>query len=130
MPSSISWLDYSERDRRRAIEVIKLFEEKSTGDELGVGSVRDAFADRLFPGLSTIQSRAKYFLLVPWTYLFLEQRQVSSREIALRARQVEIGLIDALAESDDSYGVIGILARKPLKNLPSRVYWQGLRRWG
>jgi hypothetical protein len=130
MPSSISWLDYSERDRRRAIEVIRLFEEKSTVDELGVGSVRDAFADLLFPGLSTIQSRAKYFVLIPWVYQHLEQKRVTSREAAARARQLEIGLIDALAESSDSEGVIGIVARKTLKNLPSRIYWQGLQKWG
>src|SRR6187551_419084 len=119
MPSTISWLDYSERDRQRAIEVIKLFVEKTTVDELGVGSVRDAFAEILFPGLSTIQSRARYFLLIPWAYLFLERKRIPSREIAPRARQLEINLIDALADSEDNYGVIGVVARKTLKNLPS-----------
>jgi hypothetical protein len=130
MPSTLSWLDYSERDRQRAIEVIKLFEEKSTVDELGVGSVRDALADIMFPGLSTIQSRAKYFLLIPWGYLLLEQKRVPSREAAARGRRIELDLIDALAESDDNYGVIGIVARRTLKALPSRLYWQGLRKWG
>jgi hypothetical protein len=130
MPSTLSWLDYSERDRRRAVEVIRLFEEKGTVDELGVGSVRDAFADLLFPGLSTIQSRAKYFLLIPWIYQQLEQKRVPSREIAARARQAELSLIDALMESDDPQGTIGKLARRALKTLPSRVYWAGLHTWG
>ncbi|MBA3319148.1 MAG: hypothetical protein H0T50_13805, partial [Gemmatimonadales bacterium] len=88
------------------------------------------FADILFPGLSTIQSRAKYFLLIPWGYQLLERKRVPSREIAARDRHLEVGLIDALAESDDAYGVIGIVARKTLKNLPSRIYWQGLHKWG
>ena len=49
-----------------------------TRDELGIGSVRDAFADMLFPGTSTIMTRARYFLLVPWTYQRLERlREVS-----------------------------------------------------
>jgi hypothetical protein len=130
MPSTISWLDYSERDRRRAVEVIRLFEEKGTVDELGVGSVRDAFADIMFPGLSTIQARAKYFLLIPWIYQQLEAKRVPSREIAAKARQAELSLIDALAESDDFAGAIGIVARKTLKTIPSRIYWVGLRTWG
>lgn len=48
------WLDYSERERRKMLEVVDLFREHDTRDELGVGSVRDAFADMLFPGTSTI----------------------------------------------------------------------------
>lgn len=47
-----------------------------------------------------------------------------------RARREEVALIDALAESDDTDGVIGIQARASLKRLPSSVYWQGLARWG
>jgi len=31
--------------------------------------VRDAFSDLMFPGTSTAQTRATYFLLVPWYYL-------------------------------------------------------------
>jgi hypothetical protein len=65
MPSSFSWLDYSEQHRRQMLDVIDLFREQETRDELGIGTVRDAFADALFPGTSTIQTRARYFLFVP-----------------------------------------------------------------
>jgi hypothetical protein len=34
--------------------------------------VRDAFSEMLFPGLSTVQTRARYFLLVPWAYRRLD----------------------------------------------------------
>jgi hypothetical protein len=68
MMSAFVWLDYSERERRKMLDVVDLFREHDTRDELGVGSVRDAFADMLFPGTSTIMTRARYFLLVPWTY--------------------------------------------------------------
>lgn len=74
--SSFTWLDTTERDRREALDLIKLFSEQGTVDELGVGTVRDAIADLLFPGTSTIQTRAKCFLLVPWVYLRLEGRIV------------------------------------------------------
>jgi len=35
---------------------VDLFREQSTVDELGIGTVRDALADGLFPGISTIQT--------------------------------------------------------------------------
>ena len=64
MISTFTWLDYSEHERRQFDEIIKGFNEKDTRDELGLGSVRDAFAEMLFPGISTIQTRAKYFFLL------------------------------------------------------------------
>lgn len=45
MPSTLSWLDFAESDRQRAMQVIDLFREKSTVDELGFAPIRDAFAD-------------------------------------------------------------------------------------
>ncbi len=33
-------------------------------DELGVGYIRDAISNQIFPGISTIQTRAKYFFIV------------------------------------------------------------------
>ena len=48
--SSFTWLDYSERDRRKMLEVVDLFKERETRDELGLGAVRDSFADQFFPG--------------------------------------------------------------------------------
>jgi Family of unknown function (DUF6361) len=77
--SGFVWLDRSERERRKMLDVVDLFGEHDTRDELGIGSVRDAFADMLFPGTSTIMTRARYFLLVPWTYQRLERSRVGSR---------------------------------------------------
>ena len=128
--SSFSWLDYSEHDRRRALDVIDQFRERDTVDELGIGSIRDAIADLLFPGTSTIQTRAAYFLLIPWMYQRLERKKTPSEKIGETARKFEIALIDALAESDDSYGTIGVRARKKLRRLPTHIYWMGLGMWG
>jgi hypothetical protein len=66
MASSFSWLDFSESDRQQTMQVLDLFREKNTLDELGFGPIRDAFADHFFPGTSTIQTRARYFLFIPW----------------------------------------------------------------
>jgi len=130
MTATLAWLDYSERDRRRALDVVDLLREPSTVDELGIGAVRDAFADLLFPGTSTIQTRARYFLFVPWQNLELERLRVPSRQVVARGRRAEIELIDALVDSKEREGVIGIQARKTLKRLPSNVYWTGLLAWG
>src|SRR5205085_1481129 len=95
-PSSFAWLDFSETDRQRALDVVDLFREKGTVDELGIGTIRDAIADLLFPGTSTIMTRAKYYLLVPWVYRRLEEREVKSSEAAHVAKQDEITTIKAL----------------------------------
>jgi hypothetical protein len=128
--SSFSWLDSSEQERTQMLNVISLFREKETRDELGIGLVRDAFADLFFPGTSTIQTRARYFLFVPWLYLELERLRVKSAEVERRSRYEETRLINILFDNGAVDGLIGIQARRSLKRLPSTIYWQGLSAWG
>lgn len=130
MTAILAWLDYSERDRKRALDVVGLLREPATVDELGLGTVRDALADLLFPGTSTIQTRARYFVFVPWQYAELERLRVPAHRAPARGRRAELELIDALADSGQRQGVIGIQARRTLKRLPSSVYWNGLLAWG
>lgn len=130
MQSALTWLDYSERDRRRALDVIDLFRESGTVDELGIGAVRDAFSDLLFPGTSTVQTRACYFLFLPWTFLRLERLRVSSATAPGRARDEELWLNQYLLQGPDTEGVFGQLAGRTLKRLPSAAYWGGLGTWG
>lgn len=66
----IGWIDFSKRDRDKVLDILQLFAEKTAMDELGIGSVRDAFANIFFPGTSSIQTRAKYFFIV--SYLLRE----------------------------------------------------------
>lgn len=130
MTSTLTWLDYSERDRRRALDVIDLFRETGTVDELGLAGVRNSFSDLFFPGTSTIQTRACYFLLLPWTFLRLERLRVSSSKAAGRARQAEVNLNRRMLKGGDTAGVFGSQAGDALKRLPSEVYWGGLGSWG
>ncbi len=127
--SSFTWLDYSEHERRQAMEVIDLFGEDDTRDELGLGTIRDGFADLLFPGTSTIQTRARYFLFVPWVCIELENRRVQSRALNERARKVQGRLRDALMNGGEETGVIGYRAGLHVQRLPSSVYWYGMRQW-
>ena len=60
------WIDFDREDRAKAMTILHMLHERIAVDELGFGIVRDAFADAFFPGTSTIQTRAKYFLLIPY----------------------------------------------------------------
>ena len=62
----LGWIDFSKEDRQKALDVINLLSEQGAVDELGIGIIRDAFANYFFPGTSTVQTRAKYFLIVPY----------------------------------------------------------------
>jgi len=130
MVSTFAWLDYSEKERHEALEVIDLFREEDTRDELGLGVIRDAFADLLFPGTSTIQTRARYFLFVPWLLRDLEKRKTASADWPHRARKQQGRLRDSLIAGGEATGVIGYRAGVNVQRLPHSVYWHGLHRWG
>ena len=124
--SMIAWLDTSEDEERRMRELIKLLSDPDTLDDLGVGQIRDAFGDLLFPGISTIQTRARYLLFVPWTYQRAARRHEGA-ELASRAANEERQLVDALNSAGATDGLIGRRAGVRVKVLPSSIYWTGLK---
>ena len=127
--SSLGWLDSNERERRAVLELVAALNEPGTLDELGIGSIRDTFADALFPGTSTIQTRARYFLFIPWMLQQLEQNSTGRPEG--RAEQVQLRLCDALDQAHGpNQGVIGREAKAALQRWPLSIYWLGLARWG
>lgn len=126
MTSSFTWLAHDEAERRRMQEAVELFREQGTLDDLGIGPVRDAFSNLLFPGTSVLHTRARYFLFIPWIYRRLEREGARSSEVAARARGYEIRLIYALKGGGETQGVIGEQAGPDLKQLPSAAYWSGL----
>ena len=129
MDPTLTWLDLTASDRDKMQRVLDLFREQGTVDEMGIGTLRDALSNALFPGITSIQTRLRYVLFIPWIYRMLEARRIAADRVAEEARKAEIRLIDPLAESDDR-GVIGISARRELRRLPSSVYWSCIRRWG
>lgn len=130
MGSFISWMDFSEGQRRRVLDAVDVLRQEDVRDELGIGSVRDAFSDILFPGTGTVQTRARYFFFVPWIYRELEEKGKDGAEIPRLARAAEITLIEGLLSQGERDGVIGIEARQRLKRLPSNIYWLGLGTYG
>src|SRR3954447_2276355 len=105
--SSLTWLDFSDAERKRALQVVELLSRPETRDELGLGAIRDAFAEAMFPGVSTVQRRAAYFLFVPWTFRAVERRYSGRGDGLARARREELALVEALLEAGESDGVIG-----------------------
>ena len=127
--STLSWLDSSEQERRTVLELVSALNEPGTLDELGIGSIRDTIADALFPGTSTIQTRARYFLFIPWILQMIEAGP--TRRAEERARQLQLQLCDALDKAHGANeGVIGREARAALQRWPLSIYWLGLARWG
>ena len=129
MTSSVSWLDFSEEERRKMMGVVRFFQEQDTRDELGVALIRDKLSDILFPGTGTLQTRARYFFFVPWLLRQYEQRSVPSKRVAERLRLDEIKIIHTLIRIQAA-GVIGQNSRENLNRFASSIYWYGLRRWG
>lgn len=130
MPSVLAWIDHDSKARERTLRILSLFQEKESRDELGLGSVRDSFADQLFPGTSTIQTRLRYMFFVPWIYQGLEEKCLPVDNFAIQADKLERDLVQPLLDSDDQAGVFGKTAGRKLKRLPSSVYWAGLGIWG
>lgn len=114
------------------LDVVSMFATQDTLDELGIGTVRDALADYFFPGTSTIQTRARYFLFVPWIYRELERKETAAAVVAGKARAQEMRLIQALIAGGnaEANGVIGRVAQQKLQRMPSNIYWVGLKTLG
>ncbi len=124
-------MDHTESDKRRMLAVIDLFRDQDTVDELGMSAIWDAFADLLFPGTGTVQTRARYFLFVPWVFELVASQRVPSSEARVAVRRLEVKLIGALlAGGSEQKGIIGSQAGANLQRMPSAIYWSGLGRLG
>lgn len=127
--SSFAWLAFSEAERRQTLDALSGLKDQDTRDELGLGAIRDALSDSLFPGTSTLTTRARYLLLISWAYRRMEDRRVSSTRAAGYARNLELDTAEVLTAWNPDAGVIGSQAGRSLLRLPSAVYWQPLGEW-
>lgn len=130
MPAILAWLDYSEGDQRRAREIIAMFSQRESRDELGIGQIRDALSDTLFPGTSVLLTRARYFLFVPWLFREGGRRGYLGPRLTAWVERQERQLIGALREGGDQSGLFGRFAGSNVRDLPSGIYWNSLQRFG
>ncbi len=129
--SFIAWLDTSPEQQKRMREIVRLFEDTETIDELGIGQIRDTFSNLLFPGTSVLLTRARYYLFVPWAFqLAAERKKASPAAILTTAENYERSLIEAIRKSGDLEGLIGRQAGTKVRTLPSQIYWGGLASYG
>ncbi len=129
-PAVLAWLDYSESDQRRAREIVAMFSQRESRDELGLGRIRDALSDTLFPGTSFLLTRARYLLFVPWLYREGARRGHGGPKLTQWVEGHERQLIGALRSGGDLEGLVGRFAGSAVRILPSSIYWNSLRRFG
>jgi hypothetical protein len=124
--SEVAWIVGSLAERHAALELLDAETEAEPRDELGVGFLRDALAEAFFPGVTTLQTRAKYFLLVPAMYRAIERHRGRRTPAADQLQRLEEALLKALRASGDHDGVIGRQRWLVPWTPPSAIYWTGL----
>lgn len=131
----LGWIDFSKNERKKVLDVLNMLSEPGTLDELGIAPIRDGFANIFFPGTSTIQTRAKYFMIIPYILKDLEySNETDCNTILRKLDDIECRCGKTfLNNGGDTSGIIGIRSLKQnswVKRAPSSIYWSGLRTYG
>ncbi len=139
--ASVGWIDFSSEHRDKVRAVLSILRQPGVVDELGIGMIRDSFSDRLFPGISTIQTRAKYFTLT--ALLIADYERLPEAKKASQTLEDYLGhwekwcriqLVRKYGELGGGLGIIGflfgVLSHVDVQRRPSSVYWTGLRTFG
>ena len=130
----LGWVDFSREARKQALDALDTLGEKGTVDELGIGVLRDMFADALFPGTSTIQTRAKYFVLVPCCVRRVMEK--AKGHLRSELRDIEKTCCRQMWNHCGYDSDARIIGRRNLnlgewvQRTPSEIYWAGLRTMG
>jgi hypothetical protein len=128
--SALTWIAHDRAEHDRINGILAALQLPEARDEMGIGGIRDTLADAMFPGTTTVQTRLKYMLFVPWCY---QQAQATTHQpatFASRVDRLERDLIAPLKLAKDAEGIFGAVAGERIKRLPSAIYWSGLHRWG
>lgn len=140
----IGFVNFSQEELARKNKVLQMVRDQTAIDELGFGRIRDAFANMMFPGMSTLQRRAKYFAVMPSLYYQATKKKYNSvRDVRAQIVKWEIRLTDMLVKGagNDELKKTGITGRSMLeaaKNDPAKfvkydptyIYMNGLRTYG
>lgn len=140
----IGFVNFSQEELARKNKVLQMVRDQTAIDELGFGRIRDAFANMMFPGMSTLQRRAKYFAVMPSLYYQATKKNYNSvRDVRAQIVKWEIRLTDMLVKGagNDELKKTGITGRSMLeaaKNDPAKfvkydptyIYMNGLRTFG
>ncbi|SDY38726.1 hypothetical protein SAMN02910264_02141 [Ruminococcaceae bacterium YAD3003] len=134
----LGWVDYSKEDRDNVLQLLKKIKDTETIDALGIGIIRDAISDVLYPATSTQHTRAKYLILIP--ELFTDAMQnydlTTGAEVRNYINRKQDDIARKLRElieldiSQDMTGIIGVTSEEGVKLKPTNRYWNALRELG
>lgn len=131
----LGWIDFSKTERSKILSVLDLLGEKGVLDELGISQIRDGYSDLFFPGTSTIQTRAKYFFIVPYAFRDLEfNNQYDYHKLRKTFNNTEERCAHIFLENNS--GEKGVIGKRSIQTggwvsrTPASIYWAGLRKYG
>ncbi len=134
----VGWVDFSTQDRNRTLAVLGSLLTPGAVDELGIGIVRDAIADKLFPSTSTLLTKARYFFLVPYLSRLMEEghdiERKDPRALAGDFRSLERtcaeGLLRCSKSTEGIVGRVALAGGRWVTRGPGELYWASLRNLG
>ena len=136
MESKIGWIDFSPSQKDRVKRFIDMIDAGGMLDELGVGVIRDSISNEIFPGFSTLYTRAKYFFITPYILLdwYRSCRNNNKQDGVEYFNEVERKVNKNISDyfknlsdkNDESY--FGKRTGGKLSRQPSEVYWNGIKR--
>jgi hypothetical protein len=142
--SGLGWIDFSDEDKGKVMKVIELLQEGGTVDELGIGVIRNSLSDAMFNGITTIQTRAKYFFIVPYilqSYLSEKKRTTNPQKYLYDEETRLMNELTWDSQNPELDRIIGHTIAiqnkgkserswKQVERKPSTIYWNGLRQFG
>lgn len=143
----IGFVNFNTEEKKRVAKMMQLLQESEAIEELGIGRVRDYFSNTLFPGTSTLQHHAKYFVVMPSLYYhaaFKSHKFQNLDEVSRYIKEAEVQITRQMAkwENDkantEETGITGINTLKDaltdytkyVKYAPAYIYGSGLARYG
>lgn len=143
----IGFVNFNTEEKKRVAKMMQLLQESEAIEELGIGRVRDHFSNTLFPGTSTLQHHAKYFVVMPSLYYhtaFKSRKFQNLAEVSRYIKEAEIQITRQLSEDENGVlrtnltGITGINTYKEalndytkyVKYDPAYIYGSGLSRYG
>jgi len=135
----LGYIHLNKTDQAKQILAMRRIEQGAI-DELGIGSIRDALADEMFPGISTLHQHAKYFVLLPQVYQKVWEKarrieDVSLRQVQQMILEVEITMTRYLSmNTSNAPGITGANSLRSnnqfVKYDPTYIYNSALRTYG
>ena len=99
----IGFVNFNTAEKKRVAKMMQLLQESEAIEELGIGRVRDHFSNTLFPGTSTLQHHAKYFVVLSSLYYhtaFKSRKFQNLAEVRTFIKEAEIQITRQLESWD------------------------------